>query len=151
KFLGYIGSCIDITDLKQAEAEREELAHEQAARAAAEAAIQAKDEFLTMGSHELRSPLNAILGYAQLLRPGRVTIENVNKAVGVIERNAKAQLQIIEDLLDSARIMTGKLRITPVPVDLAPALDAALDTVRAAAEAKGITLVTDFAGGTAQV
>jgi PAS domain S-box-containing protein len=151
KFLGYIGSCIDITDLKQAEAEREELAHEQAARAAAEAAIQAKDEFLTMVSHELRSPLNAILGYAQLLRPGRVTIENINKAVGVIERNAKAQLQIIEDLLDSARIMTGKLRIAPVPVDLAPVLDAALDTVRATAEAKGITLVTDFGGGTEQL
>jgi PAS domain S-box-containing protein len=150
EFLGYIGTCIDITDRKQAEAEREQLAQEQAARAAAEAAVRSKDEFLAMVSHELRSPLNAILGYARLLRPGLVSIENI-KAVTVIERNAKAQLQIIEDLLDSARILTGKLRIAPVPVDLAPVLDAALDTVRAAAEAKKITLVADFAGRREQV
>ena len=151
KFIGYIGSCIDITDRKEAEAEREQLAKEQAARAAAEASIRSKDELLAMVSHELRSPLSAILSYARLLQPGPVSVENINKVVAVIERNAKAQLQIIEDLLDSARIMAGKLRVTPVPVDLAPVLDSALDTVRTSAEAKSISLVGQFSGRTEQV
>ena len=70
--------------------------------------------------------------------------EAINKATAIIERNAKAQLQIIEDLLDSARIITGKLRIELEPVDLVPVLEAALDTVRPAAEAKGVTLVANF-------
>jgi PAS domain S-box-containing protein len=144
RFLGYIGSCIDITERKHAEAERAQLAQEQAARAAAEAASRSKDEFLAMVSHELRSPLNAILGYAWILRTGAADKQDISKAVTVIERNAKAQLQIIEDLFDSARIITGKLSITAVPVDLTPVLDAALDTVRAAAEAKGIILAADF-------
>ena len=141
KFLGYIGSCVDITERKQAEAERELLAQEQVARAAAEAANRSKDEFLAMVSHELRSPLNAILGYARILRSARTDKELIEKAVEVIERNAKAQLQIVEDLLDSARIITGKLRIELCPTTLAPLLEAALDTVRSAAAVKGITLV----------
>lgn len=143
-FLGYIGSCIDITERKQAEAEREKLAQEQAARAAAEAANRSKDEFLAMVSHELRSPLNAILGYTRMLRSGPADRDAINKVTAVVERSAKAQLQIIEDLLDSARIIRGKLRIEPEPVDLVPVLEAALDTVRAAAEAKGVTLVANF-------
>ncbi len=134
----------DITERKQAEAEREQLAQEQVARAAAEAANRSKDEFLAMVSHELRSPLNAILGYARMLRSGPADSEAIAKATGVIERSAKAQIQIIEDLLDSARIITGKLRIEPAPIDLVPALEAALDTVRSAAEAKGVTLVANF-------
>ncbi len=134
----------DITERKQAEAEREQLAREQVARAAAEAANRSKDEFLAMVSHELRSPLNAILGYTRMLRSGPADREAINKATAVVERNAKAQLQIIEDLLDSSRIVTGKLRIEPGPVDLTPALEAALATVRSAAEAKGITLVAKF-------
>jgi PAS domain S-box-containing protein len=134
----------DITERKQAEAEREELAREQVARAAAEAANRSKDEFLTLVSHELRSPLNAIFGFSRLLRSGPAGREEINKATDVIERSVKAQLQIIEDLLDSARIISGKLRIEPELIDLVPALESALDTVRAAAEAKGVTLVADF-------
>jgi PAS domain S-box-containing protein len=143
KFLGYIGSCVDVTERKQAEAEREKLAEEQAARAVAEAASRSKDEFLALVSHELRSPLSAILSYAHLLRVGPVDIDAINRAVTVIERNAKAQIQIIEDLLDSARITTGKLRIEPALIKLVPVLQAAVDTVRPAASAKGVTLVLD--------
>ena len=143
KFLGYIGSCVDITERKQAEAAREKLAEEQAARALAEAASRSKDEFLALVSHELRSPLSAILSYAHLLRVGPVDIDAINRAVTVIERNAKAQIQIIEDLLDSARITTGKLRIEPALIKLVPVLQAAVDTVRPAASAKGVTLVLD--------
>jgi two-component system, chemotaxis family, CheB/CheR fusion protein len=97
-----------------------------------------------MVSHELRSPLNAILGYTRALQSGLTDRENVNKAAAVIERSAKAQLQIIEDLLDSARIVTGKLRIEPTQIDLTPVLEAALDTVRTVAEAKGGTLAAHF-------
>jgi PAS domain S-box-containing protein len=141
----------DITERKQAEAEREQLAREQVARAAAEAANRSKDEFLAMVSHELRSPLNAILGYTRMLRSGPVDREAINNATAVVERSAKAQLQIIEDLLDSARIITGKLRVEPAPIDLVPALEAALDTVRSAAEAKGVSLVADFGPSPEQV
>jgi PAS domain S-box-containing protein len=143
-FLGYIGSLIDITERKWAEAEREQLAREQVARAAAEAANRSKDEFLAMVSHELRSPLNAILGYTRMLRSCPVDREAINNVIAIVERNAKAQLQIVEDLLDSARIIAGKLRIEPGPVDLVPVLDAALDTARSAAEAKGVTLAADY-------
>src|SRR5262249_50624424 len=141
----------DVTEHKQAEAEREQLAREQVARAAAEAANRSKDEFLAMVSHELRSPLNAILGYTRMLRSGPTDREAINKAAAVVERNAKAQLQIIEDLLDSSRIVTGKLRIEPGPVELTPTLEAALATVRSAAEAKGITLVANFGPSSEQV
>jgi signal transduction histidine kinase len=87
--------------------------------------------------------LSAILSYAHLLRVGPVDIDAINRAVTVIERNAKAQIQIIEDLLDSARITTGKLRIEPALIKLVPVLQAAVDTVRPAASAKGVTLVLD--------
>jgi PAS domain S-box-containing protein len=134
----------DISERKRAEAEREQLALEQAARAAAEAANRSKDEFLAMVSHELRSPLNAILGYTRMLRAGPAGSEDIDKATAIIERSAKAQLQIIEDLLDSARIVTGKLWIEAGPIDLVPMLEAALDTVRPAAQAKGVRLRADF-------
>jgi PAS domain S-box-containing protein len=134
----------DITERKQAEDEREQLAREQVARASAEAANRSKDEFLAMVSHELRSPLNAIFGYSRMLRSGPADRESINKVTAVIERSAKAQLQIIEDLLDSARIITGKLRIELEPIDLVPVLVAALDTVRPMAEVKGISLVANF-------
>jgi len=134
----------DITERKRAEAEREQLAREQVARAAAEAANRSKDEFLAIVSHELRTPLIPILGYTQMLRSRPADRDFINNVAAVVERNAKAQLQIIEDLFDSARIITGNLRIETRPVDLAPVLEAALDTVRSAAEAKGITLITDF-------
>src|SRR5262249_48219737 len=129
----------------------EQLAQEQIARATAEAANRSKDEFLAMVSHELRSPLNAILGYARMLRAGAADGAEAAKAIAVIERSAKAQLQIIEDLLDSARIIAGKLRIELGPVDLVPVLEAALDTARSAAEAKGVTLSADFGAMPEQV
>src|SRR5262245_28321914 len=142
----------DITERKRAEArERERLELEQAARATAEAANRSKDEFLAMVSHELRSPLNSILGYTRMLRSGMVDKDSINDVIATVERNAKAQLQIIEDLLDSACIVAGKLRIETSPVDLAPVLESAIDTVRAAAEAKGVILVTDFGPGPEEV
>jgi signal transduction histidine kinase/ActR/RegA family two-component response regulator len=136
----------DITERKQAEAEHERLMQEQIARAAAEAANRSKDEFLAMVSHELRAPLTAILGYTRILRSGSGPVERdaINKATAVVERSAKAQLRIIEDLLDSARVIAGKLRIELEPVDLVPVLEAALDTAAPAAEAKGVNLVANF-------
>src|SRR5262249_41380655 len=101
----------DLTERRRAEQERDQLAREQAARAAAESASRSKDEFLAMVSHELRSPLNAILGYTRMLRSGPLDRDAINKTTSVVERSAKAQLQIVEDLLDSASIVTGKLRI----------------------------------------
>ena len=145
KVVGFVAAITDISARKQAEEKIARLlAEEQEARDVAEQATRAKDEFLALVSHELRSPLNAILGYTRMLRSGPRDREDFNKATGVIERSAKAQLQIVEDLLDSARIVTGKLRIEPSLVDLVPALEAALDTVRSAAEAKGVTLVANF-------
>jgi PAS domain S-box-containing protein len=145
KVIGFVAAITDISARKQAEEKIARLlAEEQAAREVAEQATRAKDEFLALVSHELRSPLNAILGYTRMLRSGPGDREDFNKATGVIERSAKTQLQIVEDLLDSARIVSGKLRIEPSLVDLVPALEAALDTVRSAAVAKGITLVANF-------
>jgi PAS domain S-box-containing protein len=134
----------DITERKLAEAEREELAREQVARATAEADSRSKDEFVALVSHELRSPLTTILGYTRMLRSGLAGPGHLDKAMAVIERSAQAQLQIIEDLLDSARIITGKLQIEPTPTDLIPILEAALETVRRAAEDKNITLIDKF-------
>jgi PAS domain S-box-containing protein len=134
----------DITERKQAEAEHEKLAQEQLARAAAEAANRSKDEFLAMVSHELRSPLTAILGYTRMLRSGPVDKDAISKVTAIVERNGKAQLHIIEDLLDSARIIEGKLRIELEPVDLVPVLETALDTARPAAVAKGVKLIANF-------
>src|SRR5262245_8317184 len=143
---------MDITERKRAETEREQLyEQERTARAeaermreVAEAANRSKDEFLTMVSHELRSPLNAVLGYTRLLRPGPTDSAFVAHAASVVERNAKAQLQIIEDLLDSARIITGKLRLETGPTDLVPVLDAAIEVIRPAAESKGVELNAHF-------
>jgi signal transduction histidine kinase len=150
-FLCYIGSCVDVTERKQAESEREKLAREQSARAAAEAASASKDAFLAMVSHELRSPLSAILSYVDLIRHGPTDQPAIERVTAVIERNARAQLLIIEDLLDSARIITGRLRIEPAQIDLVSVLDAAVDTVRPAAAAKGITLVVDDGSRPAEV
>jgi PAS domain S-box-containing protein len=106
----------------------------------AQAASRAKDEFLATLSHELRTPLNAILGWTQILRSKRLDEVTTNRAFEAIERNAKAQAELIEDMLDVSRIITGRLRLDLQPVELSSAVEAALDSVRPAAEAKGVTL-----------
>jgi signal transduction histidine kinase len=106
----------------------------------AEEANRMKDEFLATLSHELRTPLNAMLGWAQVLRMGKLDTAASARALETIERNARAQAQLIADLLDVSRIITGKLRLDFQPVELRRILDAALDSVRPAAEAKGIRL-----------
>ena len=138
----------DITERRQAEEERKQLlAREQAARQEAEAANRAKDEFLTTVSHELRTPLNAILGWSTLLRTEKLEDAIAVRALEIIERNAKAQAQLIEDILDVSRVITGKLRLDVRPVDLAPVIDAAIDTVRPASEAKTIQIQTHCGAG----
>ena len=112
------------------------------ARALAEEANRLKDEFLSTVSHELRTPLTAILGWVQMLKTGNLPPEKYARALATVERNARAQAQLIEDLLDVSRIMSGKLKLEVEPVDMCLVVEAALDTVRPAAEAKGIRLQT---------
>ncbi|HET7746588.1 MAG TPA: ATP-binding protein, partial [Vicinamibacteria bacterium] len=108
-----------------------------------------KDEFLATLSHELRTPLNAIVGWAHLLRAGRLDPATTTKAIDTITRNAEAQNQLISDILDVSRIVAGKLRLEIAAVDLSAVIDAALDTVRPGADAKGIRLekIVDPAAG----
>lgn len=113
-------------------------------RRRAEEANRAKDDFLATVSHELRTPLNAILGWAKMLAAGSLSSDQTRKAISTIERNAVAQARLIDDLLDVSRIIAGQMRIKWEPVDLAPVLDAALDIVRPAADAKGVRLHQDF-------
>jgi PAS domain S-box-containing protein len=130
----------DISDRKRIEAERDELLiREQEARSQAEAANRLKDEFLAMLSHELRTPLNAILGWTDVLNSPKGQ-GMASHAVEVIQRNARVQKRLIEDLLDMSRILTGKMVIKRETVDLAAVLSAALDSVRSAATAKQITV-----------
>jgi len=143
QFEGYIGSVIDITERKQVEIERDMVLQlEQTARAEAERANRIKDEFLAVLSHELRSPLNPILGWSQLLVGGKLSANQSAKAFLTIERNARLQSQLIEDLLDVSRILQGKLRLTVAPVNVATIILSALETVQLAAEAKQIQIKT---------
>jgi len=123
---------------------QELLDRERAARVAAEAASLMKDEFLATLSHELRTPLNAIVGWTHLLRSGKLEGERLRRAVETIERNAYAQARLIEDLLDVSAIVSGKMNLEVRPTDLVPVVEAALDAVRPAAEAKGIRLEVDL-------
>lgn len=118
----------------------EHLMRAEAAREEAEAANRIKDEFLAVLSHELRTPLNPILGWSKLLQSGKLGAEKTAYALETIERNAKLQTQLIEDLLDITRIMRGKISLTKNPVDLVPIIESAVETVRLAAEAKSIRL-----------
>jgi PAS domain S-box-containing protein len=131
----------DVSERVRADEERNRLlARERAARTEAEAANRAKDEFLAVLSHELRTPLNAVYGYARMLQAGQLAKEASARALDVIVRNANAQVQLIDDLLDVSRVITGKLRLDVRSVDLEAVVEGALDTVRPAAEAKGIRL-----------
>ncbi|MBD2114059.1 MULTISPECIES: PAS domain S-box protein, partial [Cyanophyceae] len=111
-------------------------------RTKAEAANRIKDEFLAVLSHELRSPLNPILGWARILRSRQLDAAKTDQALETIERNAKLQAQLIEDLLDVSRILQGKLTLTVAPVNLVTTIEAAAETVRLAAEAKRIHIQT---------
>ncbi len=137
----WVGAHTDITFAKQIESERAQiLAREQAARAQAESANRIKDEFLAVLSHELRSPLNPILGWAKLLRTRQFDKVKTDKALETIERNAMLQTRLIEDLLDISRIMQGKISLNVCPVNLTFPIESAIETVRLAAEAKSIDL-----------
>ena len=116
------------------------VAKEQAARREAEAANQAKDDFLARVSHELRTPLTAVLGWAQMLQSERLPPEQARHALAVIERSARAQRRLIEDLLDVSRIVSNRLRITREPVPLAAVVDQALDAVRPEAAARNVEI-----------
>ena len=131
----------DITGQKRAQAEREQLlASEQEARRQSEAANRMKDEFLATVSHELRTPLNAMLGWSRLLSGGSLDHETAARGLKSIEQNAKAQSQLIEDLLDVSRIISGKFRLKAQPLEAALVIEAAIDSVRPTADAKGVRL-----------
>jgi signal transduction histidine kinase len=133
-----LGAVVDIQLLKEAAAAR--------ARALAEAerTSRAKDEFLATMSHELRTPLNAMLGWARILRSNRVDEKKVEHGLSVIERNAEAQARLVSDLLDVSRIIGGKLRLTIQKVSVAAVVQAAIEVVQQAADAKGVHLVADL-------
>ncbi len=140
----------EITEQKRAEAALQEalqklkfhVENEQAARQAAERASAIKDEFLAILSHELRTPLNPILGWSQLLQKSTLDAQKTQTALATIERNAKLQIQLIDDLLDVSRILRGQLSLTVTAVDLTTTIASALETVRLAVEAKSIQIQT---------
>ncbi|MDQ1524139.1 MAG: hypothetical protein QOE47_2063, partial [Pyrinomonadaceae bacterium] len=135
----------EIAERREAEERlRAALTREQVARADAEQANRLKDEFLATASHELRTPLTAILGWSHMLRHGQLDEANAARAVATIERNAKAQAQLVEDILDVSRVITGKLRLEVAPVDIAPVINAAIDSVQLAADSKNIQLSVTF-------
>ena len=139
------GITVNVTEQKHQEEERDSLLYrEQLARETAEAANRVKDEFLGVLSHELRSPLNPILGWSRLLQKRAFDPAIVKRALQAIERNAKLQAQLIEDLLDISQILRGKLMLNTCTVDLAEVITETLETVHLAAEAKSIKIHTYF-------
>ena len=150
KIIGTLTIIEDVTERVAREAELQAqiearsrlLSSEKLARNDAERANRLKDEFLATISHELRNPLNAILGWAHMLRLGKLNPSNADRAVETIYRNAKSQAQLVADLLDVSRIISGKLRLDVRPVDLLSIVNAAIDSIRPAADAKSIRLQT---------
>ncbi|MGH7244761.1 MAG: PAS domain-containing protein [Phycisphaerales bacterium] len=139
--LRMLGATSDITERKRAEIEREMLlSSERFARGEAERAGRLKDEFLATLSHELRTPLNAVLGWAQILRNKPPTAEVLRQGLAVIERNARMQAQLVTDLLDMSRIISGKMRLDVQRVELPVVIDAAIESIRPAAEAKEVRI-----------
>jgi len=134
-----LDEAYEATKSARAEAEKAAADNERLYRQAEESS-RLKEEFLATISHELRTPLSAILGWARMLRLGQLSEENETKALDTIERNARAQAQLIDDLLDVSRIVTGKLRMDVRPVDPNSFIDAAVEAVRPAAEARGVRL-----------
>ena len=140
-------NCVvrDITNFKAMEKERLELlVREKAARESAEKANQAKDEFLATLSHELRTPLTAILSWAQMLRMGRLDAEKTKRGIEIMEQSAKAQGQLIDDLLDISRIQAGKLSLAIQEIDPSKVITAAIDSIRSLVTAKSIQIETEI-------
>ncbi|EJM98633.1 response regulator [Herbaspirillum sp. YR522] len=138
----WLGTCTDIDDLKRAQQDRELLLEaERVARAEAQRMTRMKDEFVATLSHELRTPLNAIVGWSQYLLRDSSEAGKLQKGLQVIERNAKLQAQMVEDLLDMSRILAGKLRLDVQQLDLAEVIDNAIASVQSAADAKEIRLI----------
>jgi PAS domain S-box-containing protein len=145
----FYGFVADISQRRRGEEERLRLLEsERRARAEAERHSRLKDEFLATLSHELRTPLNAILGWAHLIRSGLTRPEDVPRGLEVIERNAKVQARLVEDLLDMSRIVSGKLKLEVRAVDLGGVIRAAIEAVRPAASGKGIQLGAPVGDGT---
>jgi PAS domain S-box-containing protein len=136
-----IGTVQDVTEHHEARAALEQaLSREHAARMQAEEASRLKDEFLATLSHELRTPLNAILGYTRMLRAGTLPLERSELALEIVERNARLQRQLVDDILDVSRIITGKLRMNPTILDPVGIVELALDSIRPGADAKRLVL-----------
>jgi PAS domain S-box-containing protein len=145
KLVSVLSLVLDVTARQSAEEERAaSLLRERDARRHAEEADRLKDEFLATLSHELRTPLTSILGWASMIRNGEVEGSNASRAIETIERNARSQARLIDDLLDVSRIITGNLRLDLHPLNLAPIVEAALDALRPTADVKGIRLQTHF-------
>ncbi len=143
--ISVLSLVLDVTARTRAEEERAQLlVREREARQQAEEADRLKDEFLATLSHELRTPLTSILGWATMLRAGDLEEGNIARAVETIERNARSQARLIDDLLDVSRIITGNLRLDLRPINLAPIVEAANDALRPTADAKNIQLKTRF-------
>ncbi len=140
--VGWVGASVDLHELHLALDERAAaLEHAETARRLAEEASQLKDEFLATASHELRTPLNAIVGWVHVLQTGALADdEQRQQAVNAIDRNAKIQTRLIEDLLDVSRMIQGRVSLTVAPVDLRAIVDAAVETIRPAAAAKEIAV-----------
>jgi PAS domain S-box-containing protein len=134
---GSVWIVTDVTERKRV------LALEQRARAEAEAANRTKDEFLAVLSHELRTPLTSMLGWLRMLRRGRLDAAGIERAYDVLERSTRLQTQIVEDLLDVSRVISGKMALSLAPVSLRAVIEGAVEAVRAAAAAKGLTIVTE--------
>ena len=150
--IGYEGAIADITANKRAELEKLELLdRERKAREEAQTINRIKDEFLATLSHELRTPLNAIIGWVQILRSGMMGEAQITRGIDVIDRNAKAQNKLIDDLLDVSRIIRGTMSLKFKPVDLVGVLMASLDTVSPSAIAKDIEIVTQIELDTIEV
>jgi signal transduction histidine kinase len=137
-----IGALLDITEQKWAEEYREELlVREQELRAAAESANQLKDDFLSTLSHELRTPLTSIIGWSSLLRQRQLDTGAL-RAIETIDRNARTQQRLIDEILDVSRIASGKFGFTPSALELQPIIEAAIESIRPAAAARDIRLET---------
>ncbi|HEX4913440.1 MAG TPA: ATP-binding protein [Vicinamibacterales bacterium] len=145
QIIGWVGATVDLHELHLALADRAEAVERaEHARRLAEEASHLKDEFLATASHELRTPLNAIVGWVHVLQSGALTDdEQRRQAVNAIDRNAKIQTRLIEDLLDVSRMIQGRVSLTVSPLDLRTVIDAAVETIRHAAQAKDIAIAAE--------